>query len=79
MDKSGIKVAEYMTKLPKHELLEQKLHKAVDIGTETAGGKTYLMQNGDIINVRFNVLCTIQNTNYINGIKLDIKGVNLEL
>jgi len=29
LDKSGIRVAEYMTELPKRELLEQKLHKAV--------------------------------------------------
>ena len=29
--KSGIKVAEYMTELPKRELLEQKLHKAVEL------------------------------------------------
>jgi len=32
LDKSGIKVAEYMTELPKRELLEQKLHKAVEMG-----------------------------------------------
>jgi predicted nuclease of restriction endonuclease-like (RecB) superfamily len=31
LDKSGIKVAEYMTELPKRELLEQKLHKAVEL------------------------------------------------
>ncbi len=31
LDKSGIKVAEYMTELPKRELLEQKLHKAVEV------------------------------------------------
>jgi len=30
LDKSGIRVAEYMTELPKRELLEQKLHKAVE-------------------------------------------------
>ena len=30
LNKSGIKVAEYMTELPKRELLEQKLHKAVE-------------------------------------------------
>ena len=30
LDKSGIKVAEYMTELPKRELLEQKLHRAVE-------------------------------------------------
>ncbi|MCK4469587.1 MAG: DUF1016 family protein [Desulfobacterales bacterium] len=30
LDKSGIKVVEYMTELPKRELLEQKLHKAVE-------------------------------------------------
>ncbi|NQT70206.1 MAG: hypothetical protein HQ552_11560 [Desulfobacteraceae bacterium] len=37
------------------------------------------MQNGDIINFRFNVLCTVQNTNYINWIKPETKGINLEL
>jgi len=31
LDKSGIKVAEYMTELPKRELLEQKLHKVVEM------------------------------------------------
>ena len=31
LDKCGIKVAEYMTELPKRELLEQKLHKAVEL------------------------------------------------
>ena len=31
LDKSGIKVAEYMTELPKREVLEQKLHKAVEL------------------------------------------------
>ncbi len=31
LDKSGIKVAEYMTELPKRELLEQELHKAVEL------------------------------------------------
>ncbi|MDO9566296.1 MAG: PDDEXK nuclease domain-containing protein [Candidatus Desulfaltia sp.] len=31
LDKSGIKVAEYMTELPKRELLERKLHKAVEL------------------------------------------------
>jgi len=31
LDKSGIKVAEHMTELPKRELLEQKLHKAVEM------------------------------------------------
>ena len=30
LNKSGIKVAEYMTELPKRKLLEQKLHKAVE-------------------------------------------------
>lgn len=30
LDKSGIKVAEYMTELPKREVLEQKLHRAVE-------------------------------------------------
>jgi len=36
---------------------------------QTAGGKTCGMQNGDIINYRFDVLCAIQNTNDISGIK----------
>jgi hypothetical protein len=31
LDKSGIKVAEYMTELPNRELLEQKLNKAVEL------------------------------------------------
>ncbi|MCK5642628.1 MAG: DUF1016 domain-containing protein, partial [Gammaproteobacteria bacterium] len=31
LDKSGIKVAEYMTELQKRELLQQKLHKAVEL------------------------------------------------
>jgi len=31
LNKSGIKVAEYMTELPKRKLLEQKLHKAVEM------------------------------------------------
>jgi len=31
LDNSGIKVAEYMTELPKREMLEQKLHKAVEL------------------------------------------------
>jgi len=31
LDKSGIKVAEYMTELPERKLLEQKLHKAVEL------------------------------------------------
>jgi len=31
LNKSGIRVAEYMTELPKRELLEQKLHKAVEL------------------------------------------------
>ncbi len=31
LDNSGIKVAEYMTELPERELLEQKLHKAVEL------------------------------------------------
>ncbi len=31
LDKSGIKVAEYMTELPKRELLARKLHKAVEL------------------------------------------------
>jgi predicted nuclease of restriction endonuclease-like (RecB) superfamily len=31
LDKSGIKIAEYLTSLPSQELLQQKLHKAVEI------------------------------------------------
>ena len=31
LDKSGIRIAEYMTQLPKRKLLEQKLHKAVEL------------------------------------------------
>ena len=31
LDKSGIKGAEYMTELPNRKLLEQKLHKAVEM------------------------------------------------
>jgi len=31
LDKNGIKVAEYMTELPKRKLLEHKLHKAVEM------------------------------------------------
>jgi len=38
-DKSGIKVAEYMTELPKRELLEQKLHKAVELVRKRLEGK----------------------------------------
>jgi predicted nuclease of restriction endonuclease-like (RecB) superfamily len=34
LDKSGIKVAEYMTELPNRELLEQKLHKAVELARQ---------------------------------------------
>jgi len=39
LDKSGIKVAEYMTELPKRELLEQKLHKAVVLARKRLEGK----------------------------------------
>jgi predicted nuclease of restriction endonuclease-like (RecB) superfamily len=31
LDKSGIKIAEYLTSLPSQELLQQKLHKAVEV------------------------------------------------
>lgn len=34
LDKSGIKVAEYLTQLPDRELLKQKLHKAVIMARE---------------------------------------------
>jgi predicted nuclease of restriction endonuclease-like (RecB) superfamily len=39
LDKSGIKVAEYMTELPKRKLLEQKLHKAVELARKRLEGK----------------------------------------
>jgi hypothetical protein len=39
LDKSGIKVAEYMTELPKRELLEQKLHKAVELARKRLGAE----------------------------------------
>ena len=39
LDKSGIKVAEYMTELPKRELLEQKLHNAVELARKRLEGK----------------------------------------
>jgi len=39
LDKSGIKVTEYMTELPKRELLEQKLHKAVELARKRLEGK----------------------------------------
>jgi len=37
LNKSGIKVAEYMTELPKRKLLEQKLHKAVEMARKRLG------------------------------------------
>jgi len=39
LDKSGIKVAEYMTELPKRELLEEKLHKAVELARKRLEAK----------------------------------------
>ena len=39
LDKSGIKVAEYMTELPKRELLEQKFHKAVELARKRLEAK----------------------------------------
>jgi hypothetical protein len=39
LDKSSIKVAEYMTELPKRELLEQKLHKAVELARKRLEAK----------------------------------------
>ncbi len=35
---ADIKVAEYMTELPKRELLEQKLHKAVEMARKRLAG-----------------------------------------
>jgi len=40
LDKSGIRVAEYMTELPERELLEQKLHKAVELARKRLEGKS---------------------------------------
>ncbi len=42
LDKSGIKVAEYMTELRKRELLEQKLHKAVALARKRLEAKPML-------------------------------------
>ena len=39
LGKSGIKVAKYMTELPKRELLEQKLHKAVELARKRLEAK----------------------------------------
>jgi len=39
LDTSGIRVAEYMTELPKRELLEQKLHKAVELARKRLEAK----------------------------------------
>ena len=39
LDKSGIKVAEYMTELPNRKLLEQKLHKAVELARKRLEAK----------------------------------------
>ena len=39
LDKSGIRIAEYMTELPKRELLEQKLHKAVEFARKRLEAK----------------------------------------
>ena len=44
MDKSGIKVAEYMTELPKRELLEQKLHKAVESARKRLEAQTCVVR-----------------------------------
>ena len=40
LDKGGIRVAEYMTELPKRELLEQKLHKAVELARKRLEAKS---------------------------------------
>jgi len=39
LDKSGIKVAEYMTELPERKLLEQKLHKTVALARKRLEAK----------------------------------------
>ncbi len=36
---ASIKMAEYMTELPKRELLEQKLHKTVELARKRLGAK----------------------------------------
>jgi predicted nuclease of restriction endonuclease-like (RecB) superfamily len=38
LDKSGIRVAEYMTQLPPRKLLEKKLHEAIFLARERLGG-----------------------------------------
>ena len=47
LDKSGIKVAEYMTELPKRKLLEQKLHKAVEMARKQLEAITTNGNTGD--------------------------------
>ena len=42
LDKGGIKVAEYITELPKRELLEQKLHKTVELARKRLEAKPIL-------------------------------------
>ena len=42
LDKGGIKVAEYITELPKRELLEQKLHKTVELARKRLKAKPML-------------------------------------
>ena len=59
LDKSGIKVAEYMAELLKRELLEQKLHKAVELARKRLGASSDV-QDGDIINFRFSLWCSIR-------------------
>lgn len=54
----------FMIELPKRELLEQKLHKAVELARKRLAAKQ---------------TTATQNTNDVRGIKPDIDDINLEL
>jgi len=47
LEKSGIKVAEYLTELPDKQLLEQKLHQAIEQNKQRLGDLVQEDQNGD--------------------------------
>ncbi|MEA3280622.1 MAG: hypothetical protein U9Q38_08510, partial [Thermodesulfobacteriota bacterium] len=47
LNKSGIKVAEYMTELPKRKLLKQKLHKAVESARKRLEAKQKILDKLD--------------------------------
>ena len=61
---ADIKMVEYMTELPKRELLEQKLHKAVESARKRLEGKSWVVQHGDIINFCFDDLCAVQKSRH---------------